>query len=84
MQFSSCLPFSSYDVALPCATQNEMTGDEATFAVKAGCKFVAEGSNMGCEPSAIEVFEKSRISKGKDGCWVSELRNIETPKYTCS
>ena len=34
------------DVALPCATQNEVSEDEAKFLVKAGCRYVAEGSNM--------------------------------------
>lgn len=57
----------SYDVALPCATQNEMDDKEAESAIKAGCKFVAEGSNMGLTQSAIDVFEKARTD-GK-GAW---------------
>ncbi|CCF59796.1 hypothetical protein KAFR_0I00150 [Kazachstania africana CBS 2517] len=48
------------DIALPCATQNELSGDEAKGLVAAGVKFVAEGSNMGCTPEAIEVFETAR------------------------
>lgn len=34
------------DVALPCATQNEVSEEEARALIKAGCKYVAEGSNM--------------------------------------
>lgn len=48
------------DVALPCATQNEVSGEEAEGLVKAKCKYLAEGSNMGCTQEAIEVFEKHR------------------------
>ena len=54
--------FPKLDVALPCATQNEVSGDEAEALVKAGVKFVAEGSNMGCTKEAIDVFEESRVS----------------------
>lgn len=58
------------DVALPCATQNEVSGSEAEALVKAGCKFVAEGSNMGCEQDAIDVFEKQRKDKASsEGIW---------------
>ncbi|KAL9936675.1 hypothetical protein V8E36_004743 [Tilletia maclaganii] len=56
-----------YDVALPCATQNEMNAKEAEAAVSKGCRYVAEGSNMGLEQAAIEVLEKTRLSKGKNG-----------------
>ncbi|CAI5759112.1 unnamed protein product [Candida verbasci] len=48
------------DVALPCATQNEVSGEEAKALVDAGCKFIAEGSNMGSTKEAIEVFESNR------------------------
>jgi len=54
--------FSKLDVALPCATQNEVSGEEAEALVHAGVKFVAEGSNMGCTKEAIDVFEESRMS----------------------
>lgn len=58
------------DIALPSATQNEVSKEEADALIKFGCKFVAEGSNMGCEQEAIEVFEKHRSStKGKEGVW---------------
>lgn len=51
-------------IALPCATQNEVSKEEAEHLVKAGCKFVAEGSNMGSTIEAIEVFERSRPHTG--------------------
>jgi glutamate dehydrogenase (NADP+) len=57
------------DVALPCATQNEVSGDEAEALASAGCLFVAEGSNMGCTQEAIEVFEKTRKEKKNEGMW---------------
>lgn len=57
------------DVALPCATQNEVSPEEAKALVEAGCKFIAEGSNMGCTQEAIHIFEETRRSKGADGVW---------------
>lgn len=49
------------DVALPCATQNELNGEEAQMLVNNGCICVAEGANMPSTPEAIEVFHKSKI-----------------------
>ena len=49
------------DVALPCATQNELDGDAAATLVKNGCGVVAEGANMPSTPEAIEVFQKAGI-----------------------
>ncbi len=49
------------DVALPCATQNELNGEEATALVANGCICVAEGANMPSTPEAIEVFQKAKI-----------------------
>ena len=57
------------DVALPCATQNEVTGDEAKALVEAGAKFIAEGSNMGCSQDAINVFESHRKEKKGEAIW---------------
>lgn len=58
------------DVALPSATQNEVSKEEAQALIDAGCKFIAEGSNMGCEQDAIDVFEEHRSSKkGAEGIW---------------
>jgi len=54
--------FKELDVALPCATQNELSGEEAKALIAAGVKYVAEGSNMGCTKEAIDVFEESRMS----------------------
>ncbi|KAJ6470270.1 NADP-specific glutamate dehydrogenase [Mycena vitilis] len=55
-------------IALPGATQNEVSAEEAEALVKAGVRIVAEGSNMGCTQEAIEVFEGSR-KKGGAGVW---------------
>jgi glutamate dehydrogenase (NADP+) len=55
-------------IALPGATQNEVSGEEAEALVKAGVRIVAEGSNMGCTTEAIEVFEASR-KHGHGGVW---------------
>ncbi|MDE0536093.1 NADP-specific glutamate dehydrogenase [Tenacibaculum sp. L6] len=49
------------DVALPCATQNELNGEEATTLVTNGCMCVAEGANMPSTPEAIEVFQNAKI-----------------------
>ena len=55
------------DIALPCATQNELNGEEAETLVANGCICVAEGANMPSTPEAIAVFQKARIlySPGK-------------------
>ena len=47
------------DVALPCATQNELNDAEAVTLVKNGCICIAEGANMPCTPKAIEVFHEN-------------------------
>jgi len=57
------------DVALPCATQNEVSGEEAEALVSAGARYVAEGSNMGCSQEAIDVFEKTRAEKAGEAMW---------------
>jgi glutamate dehydrogenase (NADP+) len=49
------------DVALPCATQNELNEEEAKALVANGCICVAEGANMPSTPEAIEVFHKAKI-----------------------
>ncbi len=49
------------DIALPCATQNELNGDEAKALVANGCICVAEGANMPATPEAIEVFLENKI-----------------------
>ncbi|KAI9867327.1 MAG: hypothetical protein M1813_009605 [Trichoglossum hirsutum] len=57
------------DVALPSATQNEVSGDEAKVLIEKGTKFIAEGSNMGCTQDAIDVFEADRREKKGDAIW---------------
>jgi glutamate dehydrogenase (NADP+) len=49
------------DVALPCATQNEVNKEEAEMLMKNGCFVVAEGANMPSEPEAIEVYLANKI-----------------------
>ncbi|MEP7281615.1 MAG: NADP-specific glutamate dehydrogenase [Rubrivivax sp.] len=49
------------DVALPCATQNELNEDDARVLVANGVQCVAEGANMPSTLEAIEVFEQSRV-----------------------
>ena len=44
------------DIALPCATQNEIDGESAEILVKNGCKVVSEGANMPSTPEAIETY----------------------------
>ena len=48
------------DIALPCATQNELDGDDAKQLIANGVKMVAEVSNMGCTPEAIDAFIESK------------------------
>ncbi|WP_299156620.1 NADP-specific glutamate dehydrogenase [uncultured Tenacibaculum sp.] len=49
------------DVALPCATQNELNGEEAKTLIANGCICVAEGANMPSTPEAIEAFNAAKI-----------------------
>lgn len=49
------------DVALPCATQNELNGDEAKALLANGCTCVAEGANMPSTPEAVEAFIAAKI-----------------------
>ncbi len=55
------------DIALPCATQNELQGDDAKTLVANGCICVAEGANMPSTPEAIHHFTEKKIlfSPGK-------------------
>lgn len=50
------------DIALPCATQNELGAEDAEKLVANGCKFVAEGANMPSTAEAVSVFKRARIS----------------------
>ena len=49
------------DIALPCATQNEIDKESAEILVKNGVKYVAEGANMPSTLEAIDVFQKSGV-----------------------
>jgi len=49
------------DIALPCATQNELNGEDAAALIKNGVICVGEISNMGCTPEAIEAFLKAKV-----------------------
>lgn len=49
------------DIALPCATQNELNGDDAATLISNGCMCVSEGANMPSAPEAIEKFLEAKI-----------------------
>ena len=49
------------DIALPCATQNELNEAEAKTLVANGCMLVSEGANMPTTPEAVEVFQNAKI-----------------------
>ncbi|MDE6665553.1 MAG: NADP-specific glutamate dehydrogenase [Ruminococcus sp.] len=52
------------DIALPCATQNEINGESAQILVNNGCKVVSEGANMPSTPEAIEVYLSNGVLYG--------------------
>lgn len=52
------------DVALPCATQNELLGSDAKKLIKNGVQAVAEGANMPCNEEAVEAFQNSEVLYG--------------------
>lgn len=52
------------DIALPCATQNELSGQDAIILIRNGVKAVAEGANMPCTPEAVEEFLKAGVLFG--------------------
>ncbi len=49
------------DIALPCATQNELNAEDAQNLVNNGCICVCEGANMPCTPEAIEIIQKNKL-----------------------
>lgn len=49
------------DVAIPCATQNELGKQDAEMLVRNGVSFVAEGANMPCTPEAITIFQNAKV-----------------------
>ncbi len=52
------------DVAMPCATQNEVNEEEAKALIANGCFVVSEGANMPSSPEAIEVYQNAKILYG--------------------
>ena len=52
------------DIALPCATQNELDGNSARILVDNGCFAVGEGANMPCTPEAIDIFIENKVVYG--------------------
>ena len=52
------------DIALPCATQNELDGESAALLIKNGVKAVSEGANMPSTPEAVDMFIKNKILYG--------------------
>jgi glutamate dehydrogenase (NADP+) len=56
--------FVKCDVALPCATQNEIGGEDALMLVNNGCYCVSEGANMPTTPEGIEVFQSHKVLFG--------------------
>ncbi len=52
------------DIALPCATQNEIDGESAQILVKNGCKVVSEGANMPSTPEAIDTYLSNGLLYG--------------------
>ena len=55
------------DIALPCATQNELDGESAKTLIANGCKVVCEGANMPSTPEAIEAFLGRRALRPRQG-----------------
>jgi len=49
------------DIALPCATQNELGGKDAKTLLDNGCQFVLEGANMPCTADAVSAFHDAKI-----------------------
>ena len=79
------------DIAIPCATQNELNLNDAKALLKNGCKTVGEGANMPCTADAINLFLKNKIqyAPGKasnaSGVAVSGLEMAQNSlKYTWS
>ncbi len=52
-------------VALPCATQNELSGEDAKTLISNGCYCVSEGANMPTEPEGVQVFLKNEVLYGQ-------------------
>ncbi len=53
--------FIKCDIAFPCATQNELSSEDAVALIENGCTLIGEGSNMSCTPEAVELFREKRV-----------------------
>lgn len=76
-----------YDIALPCATQNEIEIDDAKALVKAGCKLVAEGANMPSTSEAIDHYHENKVEYGpaKVSLYLMlPIASLQTPWGFCS
>lgn len=99
-EYADIVPQSSYipgkkpwrlacDIALPCATQNELDLDDAKMLVANGCRFVAEGANMPCSPGAIKWFLQNDVFFGPakaanaGGVTVSGLEMCQNSERIC-
>jgi glutamate dehydrogenase (NADP+) len=76
------------DCAFPSATQNEISGDDATALVKNGCMLVSEGANMPTDPEGVKVFLDNKILFGPGkaanagGVAVSGLEMAQNAQHT--
>ena len=67
------------DIAMPCAFQNELNGDDAKALIANGVKAVAEVSNMGCRPEAINAFLAAGVPFGcRQSCQRWRRRHVRT------
>lgn len=69
---------TTLDIALPCATQNEIEAADAEALVKAGVKLVAEGANMPSTSEAIDIYHKNGIVFGP-----AKVRLLMPPPLPC-
>ena len=77
---------AKYDIAMPCATQNEIDEEDANALVKAGVKYVLEGANMPTESAAINVFHENKVifAPGKVGMPCSPCSHMHVHAVLCS
>ncbi len=72
------------DIALPCATQNELNEENAKALIANGCKFVAEGANMPSTPEAVAAFQAAGVffgpAKAANAGGVATLRSGNEPE----
>jgi len=68
------------DIALPCATQNELNKEDAETLVKNGCICVAEGANMPSIPEAVEVFLETKSCSGLEKLLTQVVLQLQDSK----